>query len=319
MRILLIHQYLRDNSDENHVVSLKELKGFLADEGLNADRKTITSDIESLREFGYDIESVKGAKGGYYAAEREMELSEIKLLVDAIQSSRFITKKKTQMLIRKLESMCSIYQASELNRDVFVSGRVKSMNESIFYVVDSISNAISENRAIEFQYYEYDIHKNRVKKHDGAFYQISPWSLIWDNENYYLLGFDEASGIMKHFRVDKISSVKITEKARAGKEEFESVDISTYADTTFGMYHGERKAVKLRFENKLVGAVIDRFGTGAVIIPDGDSHFTVTENVAVSPQFFAWVYGLGAEILSPEDTREEMIGRLREMKEKYGV
>ena len=308
LKLLYIVKFLMQNSDEEHPVSTAQIIEELASNGISAERKSIYNDIEALRLFGLDIIQLKGKNGGYYIGERDFELPELKLLVDSIQSSKFITQDKTYKLIKKIESLASVYDGQLLQRQVFVTNRVKSMNESIYYAVDVISDAITQNRKIRYKYFEYTVEKKRRYRHDGAFYEVSPFALIWDDENYYMLAWDSDAGKMKHYRVDKMEKVSLTDCEREGIKEFEKVDMSAYTKTVFGMFGGEEQKVRLRFANHLVGAVLDRFGRDTIIIKDGDEHFTFTVNVVVSQQFLAWVFGFGseAEIISPDEVREEM-------------
>lgn len=308
LKLLYLVKYLMQHSDEEHPVSTAQIIEELAKNNISAERKSIYDDIEALRVFGIDIIQVKGKNGGYYIGERDFELPELKLLVDSVQSSKFITQDKTYKLIKKIENLASAYDGQLLQRQVFVTNRVKSMNESIYYAVDVISDAITQNKKIRYKYFEYTVSKERRFRHDGAFYEVSPFALIWDDENYYMLAWDSAASKMKHYRVDKMDKVSLTDSEREGTAEFEKVDMSAYTKTVFGMFGGNEQKVKLRFANHLVGVVIDRFGRDSIIIKDGDEHFTVSVNVVVSQQFLAWVFGFGAdaEILSPEEVRDEM-------------
>lgn len=319
LKLLYLLRFLMQNSDEAHPLSMAQIIEELANNGISAERKSIYDDIEALRLFGVDIVQLKGKNGGYYIGERDFELPELKLLVDSVQSSKFITQDKTYKLIKKIESLASIYDGQLLQRQVFVTNRVKSMNESIYYAVDVISDAITKNRKIRYQYFEYTVEKERRLRHGGKFYEISPFSLIWDDENYYMLGWDSEAGKMKHYRVDKMQKVSLSDDEREGVEEFEKFDMSAYSKTVFGMFGGTEQKVKLRFSNRLVGVVLDRFGRETTIIPDGDEHFTVTLSVVVSPQFFGWIFGFGSdvEILSPEEVREEMKKQAEEIFGKY--
>ncbi len=308
LKLLYLVKYLMQHSDEEHPVSTAQIIEELARNNISAERKSIYDDIEALRVFGIDIIQVKGKNGGYYIGERDFELPELKLLVDSVQSSKFITQDKTYKLIKKIENLASAYDGQLLQRQVFVTNRVKSMNESIYYAVDVISDAITQNKKIRYKYFEYTVSKERRFRHDGAFYEVSPFALIWDDENYYMLAWDSAASKMKHYRVDKMDKVSLTDSEREGTAEFEKVDMSAYTKTVFGMFGGNEQKVKLRFANHLVGVVIDRFGRDSIIIKDGDEHFTVSVNIVVSQQFLAWVFGFGAdaEILSPEEVRDEM-------------
>lgn len=308
LKLLYIVKFLMQHSDEEHPVSTVQIIEELARNDISAERKSIYDDMEALRLFGLDIIQLKGKNGGYYIGERDFELPELKLLVDSIQSSKFITQDKTYKLIKKIEGLASIYDGQLLQRQVYVANRVKSMNESIYYAVDVISDAITQNKKIRYKYFEYTVEKEHRYRHDGAFYEVSPFALIWDDENYYMLAWDSSAEKMKHYRVDKMEKVSLTESEREGISEFEKVDMSAYTKTVFGMFGGNEQKVKLRFANHLVGAVLDRFGRDTMIIKEGDEHFTFTVNVVVSQQFLAWVFGFGteAEIVSPDEVREEM-------------
>jgi len=309
LKILYLMDYLLRESDEQHPVSVRQMIAHLDSHGIQAERKSIYDDLEALRFYGLDIvQTGEGKTSGYYAGERDFELPELKLLVDSVQSSKFITHKKSAALIRKIEGLTSVYEAQSLNRQVHVQNRVKTMNESIYYNVDDIHTGIARNRKIRFRYFEYTVAKERRFRRDGAWYTVSPYGLSWDDENYYLVGYDSEAGRMKHYRVDKMASISVTEEERDGKDAYEKLDMAEYSRRVFGMFSGEVRQVKLRFENYLVGAVIDRFGKDIMVVPDGDSHFTVQVEVAVSPPFFGWVFGFGtaARIVAPADVAEKM-------------
>lgn len=319
LKLLYLAQFLHEYTDEEHPASVADIIAYLGSLDIKAERKAIYDDVEALRLFGLDIVQVRGKASGYYVGARDFELPELKLLVDSVQSSKFITQKKTLSLIRKIEALASKFDAQLLQRQVYVRNRVKSMNESVYYNVDEISAAITRDREIEFLYFEYDLSKERRFRRDGAFYTVSPFALMWDDENYYMLAWDDAAGMLKHYRVDKMTRIAHLENARRGKEAFDAVDMSAYSKKVFGMFTGEECRVKLRFANHLIGPVLDRFGKEIFISPDGEEHFTVHLDVAVSPQFYAWVFGFGAEaeVLSPESVREEMKARLRESSSLY--
>ena len=320
LKILYVMEYLLRKSDEFHPVTVAQLIEELDRHGISAERKSLYDDIESLREFGLDIiQTGTGKNSGYYVASREFELPELKLLVDSVQSSKFITYKKTLMLIKKIERLASVHDAQLLRRQVYVKNRIKTMNESIYYNVDEIHRGIGENRKIRFHYFEYTVQKERRLRRDGAWYQLSPYALRWDDENYYLIGFDSEAGIIKHFRVDKMTDIEITEEVRDGEEIYAALDMGVYARKTFGMFTGEETSVQIRFENDLFGSVIDRLGRDAMLIPDGEEHFTVRTDVIVSPQFFAWVLGFGskAKILGPESVVKKMREHIRDVSKLY--
>ena len=308
LKLLYLMQMLLERSDENHPLTVQDMIDELSLLDISAERKSIYADLEALRVFGLDIMQSKGKSTGYYIASRDFELPELKLLVDSVQSSKFITHRKTLSLIKKIEGLASVYDAQLLQRQVYVRNRVKSMNESVYYNVDEISGAISRDRIIRFNYFEFDVNKQRRYRHDGKVYEISPFALMWDDENYYMLGYDPEAEKLKHYRVDKMTNIESAETERSGKELFAGMDMSSYSKQVFGMFTGSEQTVKLRFENRLAGAVIDRFGKEVMLIPDGNEHFTVSADIAVSPQFYAWVFGFGTavEILSPDSARREL-------------
>ena len=308
LKLLYLMRYLLQNSDEKHPVGIARMVEELDAHGIAAERKSLYADLEALREFGLDVVQARGKTVGYYIGTRDFELPELKLLVDSVQSSKFITQKKTLSLIRKIESLASVHDAVLLQRQVYVRSRVKSMNESVYYNVDEISSAIAADRKIRFLYFEYTVKKERRYRRDGAFYELSPYALMWDDENYYLLAFDSQTGTIRHYRVDKMAQISACESFRDGREAFAQLDMSAYSKTVFGMFAGKAETVRLRFAIHLAGAVIDRFGRDVMLIREDEAHFSVSIEAVVSPQFYAWVFGFGseAEILSPAPVREGM-------------
>ena len=290
LKLLRLYDILMRQSDEEHPIPVPELIRELERWDIKAERKSIYDDLEALSDLGVDIQSRKGRTPGWFIGQRDFELAELKLLVDAVQSSRFITKRKSDALIRKLERLASTHQAHQLQRQVYVDRRVKAMNESIYYNVDILHSAISQNKAITFRYFDYDMRKEKVFRHAGALYRVSPYSLIWNSENYYLVAFDSVSGQMRHYRVDKMSQIELTEEKREGGAEF---DVADYAQKHFGMYSGDEVNMSLRFRRSMVNVVLDRFGQDVMLMPDGEEHFTVTLPLVMSPQFFGWLFGLG--------------------------
>ena len=320
LKILYVMEYLFKYSDEEHIVTVAQLIKELERHGIQAERKSIYADIEALREYGLDI--VQGGAGrtaGYYVASRDFELPELKLLVDSVQSSKFITHKKTLGLIQKIEQLASVYEAQQLRRQVHVTHRVKTDNESIYYNVDEIHRGIAANKKIRFHYFEYTPEKKRRFRKDGEWYVVSPFALTWDDENYYMVSFDSRAGLIKHFRVDKMADISVTEETRDGENIYQELDMGVYARKTFGMFTGRETSVRLRFENALAGAVMDRLGQNVMMIPDGQEHFTLQAEVVISPQFFAWICGFGgrAKILGPESVVEEMKQHVRTIADLY--
>ena len=321
LKPLYIMNYLLQNTDEDHPVTVNQIISYLDSQGISAERKSIYSDIEALQYFGLDIvQSGSGRSCGYYIAHRTFELPELKLLVDSVQSSKFITHKKTAALIKKIETLASIHEAQLLNRQVFVKNRIKTMNESIYYNVDEIHNGISKNKKIRFLYFEYNVQKERQYRRNGAYYVVSPFALTWDDENYYMVAYDSDAAMIKHYRVDKMEKISILEEDRDGLEAYQALDMAIYARKTFGMFTGKEEHVVLRFENHLVGAVLDRLGRDVFIVPDGPDQFTVRTDVIVSPQFFAWVTGFGtsAQVIGPGQVVEAMKDHICAVAGQYG-
>ena len=319
-KILVLLDLFKSKTDEEHGVTTSDIIDYLAEHGIKAERKTVYADLNTLKEYGYEISKEKKDGNYYYTLlDRDFQLPELKLLVDAVQASKFISAKKFSELIKKIENLASVYQAKQLQRQVFVSNRIKTNYENVYYNVDELNLAINENRKIKFDYYEWNLSKEMVLRKNGHKNDISPWSLAWDDENYYLVAFDGNSGIIKHYRVDKMRKIEILDEARDGREEFEEFDAAKYAKKVFGMFTGDEQRVKIQFANKLIGVVIDRFGQDIMIIPKGVDQFVVNVNVKVSNMFLGWIIGLGdgAKILEPESVVDEVKQITERLKEQY--
>ena len=299
---------------------MPEIMAALGEYGMTADRKTIYADLRDLEQLGIEIEGESvGNRYHYHVISRTFEVAELKLLVDAIQSSKFITERKTNTLIKKLEKLVSKYDAMKLQRQVYVSGRIKTMNESIYYTIDAIHHAISENKKIQFQYFQWNVKKEMELRHEGAYYHISPWGLSWDDENYYLVGYDSEAGKIKHYRVDKMLRIRMTEEEREGREHFNKLDMADYSKKSFGMFGGKEQRVKLLVDNSMAGVIIDRFGKDLMMIPAGDNQFTVNVDVHVSGQFLGWIISLGegVKIVAPEEVLEMMQKEIERLSRQY--
>lgn len=319
LKLLYLMRIFNELTDEDHPLTMPELIAELERYGIAAERKTLYADLELLMQFGMDLCRTNNRPPGYYVGARTFEMPELEMLIDSVQASKFITEKKTLSLIGKLQSLCSVHQARGLTRQVYVKNRIKSMNETIYLNIDLLHAAITQNRQIHFYYFEYDREKNRVYRHSGKRYQISPYALIWDNENYYLIAYDPESKIIKHYRVDKMAQIQIGTEERTGGEVFAQIDISGYTKRNFSMFGGKEEIVTLRFSNHLTGVVLDRFGKDTILTKDRESHFRVSIPIAVSPQFFGFLFSLGtdAEILSPAHVRAQMPTLLRQISELY--
>lgn len=320
LKLLYLMKILMEKTDETHGITMPEIITALEAYGVSAERKSIYSDLENLNLYGLDIigEKVDG-HFRYSIGNRQFELAELKLLVDSVQSAKFITAKKSNELIKKIESFGSKYEASQLHRQVYVSERVKTMNESIYYNVDLIHTAIGSNSKITFQYFQWDVNKKMVLKHNGERYELSPWALTCSNENYYLIAYDSKEAKIKHFRVDKMLKINITGEKREGRESFNQFDMGIYEKKMFGMFTGEEQSVKLLCKNYMAGVIIDRFGKDVVMNKVDDEHFTANVKVVVSIQFLSWVMGLGegVKIAGPENVVELMKEEIKRLNEMY--
>ena len=297
LKLYYLAKIFMEKTDDEHGLTMPELLEELEKYDVTADRKSIYSDIEALNDIGLDIVGEKEGKYFiYHIGSRRFELAELKLLVDAIQSFKFITEKKSNALIRKLTTLASEYEASQLERQLSVQGRVKTMNESIYYTVDEIHSAISENRKISFKYMTWDTNKKLVPKKDKV-YVISPWRLTWNDDNYYLIAFDSEAGKIKHYRVDKMEKIGILDERREGKEHFKAFDLAAYTNRAFGMFGGEGTMVTLSVKDEMVGVLIDRFGKNITMKSAKKKGWTDARvEVAVSDQFFGWIFGLGTGV-----------------------
>ncbi|GFI01307.1 MAG: WYL domain-containing protein [Lachnospiraceae bacterium] len=321
MKLLYILKILTEKTDESHCLPAQEIIALLASYGITAERKSIYDDIECLNHFGYDIVNVKSRKGGgYYLASREFELPELKLLVDAVQASRFITQKKSRELISKIEKLAGPYEGKQLQRQVFVAGRVKTENESIYYNVDRIHKAIQDNAPVMFLYLAWNVKKELVPRHEGKKYRISPWALTWQDENYYLIAYDDEVGRIKHFRVDKMSNItQLSNEIRKGVEAFKEFDIAQYTNRTFGMFGGEPETVSLQLPEHMIGIIFDRFGKEIDLRRLSNGNVGVRVKAAVSGQFYGWLTGLGKDVLllGPEHVKDGYVAFIKNIMNQY--
>lgn len=321
-KIYRLAQIMLERTDEEHYLTMPEIIAALKEYDIPADRKSLYADLKDLEILGIEVEGAQiGHRYRYHVLNHPFELPELKLLVDAIQSSKFITERKSNALIKKLEKLVSKYDAMKLQRQVYVSGRIKTMNESIYYTVDAIHNAIAQNKKIRFQYFQWNVKKEPQLRHGGAWYHISPLGLSWDDENYYLVGFDSEAGLIKHFRVDKMLRIALSNETREGREHFKKLDMADYARKSFGMFGGEEETVKLQVSNGLAGVIIDRFGKDVMMIPVDEDHFNVSVDVHVSRQFLGWVFSLGesVRILGPEAVVDQMKAETQRLIGQYDI
>ena len=322
LKMVYLMKIFSEESDDNHYLTMPEIIQKLAAYGVNADRKTLYNDINELKKYGMDILTAQdGRNYYYYLGSRDFELAELKLLVDSVQSSRFISEHKSRDLIKKLESLASNHEASQLHRQVLIAGRVKTMNESIYYNVDKLYRAINADRQIKFRYYDWDLDKQMKPRYDGMWYQLSPWALMWDDEMYYLVVYDAKHGMVTHYRVDKMKEITILDDAREGKEALKEFNLADYSKSLFGMYAGKETRVTLEGDNYMAGVLIDRFGKDIIFAPVDEDHFRTTVTVAVSKHFLGWVISLGGgiRIAGPDSVVEQMKNMIKELNAQYGI
>ncbi len=320
LKLYYLSRIMLEKTDDEHSICMTDIQRFLEEYGVTADRKSLYDDMDALGVIGIDVIKNKEGRNWYYhVGKKQFDIAELKLLVDAIQSSKFITEKKSTELIKKIAGLASDYEADQLKRQVVVQGRIKTMNESIYYIIDDIYNAISSNRKIRFEYFRWNIEKKMVHRRDKI-YEVSPWTLIWDDENYYLVAYDSEKDMIKHYRVDKMRDIEISSEKREGRELFNKLDIASYTKKTFNMVGGKETSIKLRFNNNLAGVMIDRFGKDISIRPDKEEGWSITTvNVAVSDQFLGWVFSFGSwmKILSPKKVAEEFARDAKKIVDMY--
>ena len=320
LKLLYLIKIFTEDTDDQHALTLPQIAEKLDAYGVSAERKTLYQDFELLRDFGFDIIGQQARRNFYYhMGNRRFELPELKLLVDSVQSAKFITDKKSNTLIKKLEGMVSKYEARKLQRQVIISGRIKAMNESIYYNVDKLHEAIGTDRQIRFKYFRWNIKKEMELRKDGAWYQVSPWALMWDDENYYLVGYDAEDGKIKHYRVDKMWRISVADRKREGKEQFKAFNMPRYTKSLFGMFGGEEVKVTLEAENGMVGILLDRFGKDIPVKPVDADHFRTSVVVAVSSQFLGWIMALGdgVKIIGPDKVVTRMKEEIRLISQMY--
>ena len=316
LKLLYLKQFFEDKTDEEHPATMQQILDYLKANGVDAERKSIYTDLDALYSFGMDVRKDEYGKT-YKWLDRDIELPELKLIIDSVASSKFLPEKKSLALIKKLSKLCSDYQREQLTRQVRVLGRPKTMNNNVLYNVDPLHAAIAANTTVKFKYFHYNVKKEREYSRKGEVFEVSPWALLYDNDNYYLLAFIE--GEFRTYRVDRMANVEQGTEERKGKEEFEKMDMPAYSKTTFGMYNGKQEDVTMVFHNRMIDTVIDQFGKDVWLSKVDDWHFKVTVPVAVSPQFFAWVFGLGnyVTITEPESVVKQMKDMLGKVSKRY--
>ncbi len=330
LKLFALKEILETETDDSHGITMARILELLSMRGIKAERKSIYDDLRTLREADIlDLVGPQGQNRTYSVGDRAFQLSELKMMIDALQSSKFLSEKTTRDLIKKLESFCSKYEAKELHRQVVLTNRVKSISSSsvLFRTIDAIHRAITANAQVSFQYFDYDQKKQKHYMKKGERYVVSPWAMIYTDDNYYLLAYTE--GKFKHFRVDRmdkaeamiteIAEVEVASLAREGAEAFAKLDMSAYTKYTFSMFGGETTPVTMVFQNRMMGAVMDRFGRDVVVMKEDERHFRVTVSVSVSQQFYGWVFGLGksVRIVGPESVKDGMRKALADIAARY--
>lgn len=306
-RILYLLRILEQYTDEEHPLTTKQLIDKLQDEyGISAHRTTLTKDIVALQDYGVDIVTVHSTQCKYFIGSRKFELPELKLLIDAVESSRFITAKKSESLIRKIHTLTSQGQVSKLRRNNYVVDRIKPDNEQIYYIVDTINDAINEGKQISFQYYDYSGLKKKVLKNKGEIYKLSPYKLLWSGDYYYVIGYSEKKGKVINFRVDRIAAAPtiLSENAIPVPKDF---DLENFTKEVFFMFSGDEVEVDLQCDNSLMKTMIDRFGENVKTLAYDMTSFRLITEVSVSPTFFGWVFGFDGKvkILGPKNVKEQ--------------
>ena len=317
LRLLYIIKIFMEKTDDEHGLSINHLSDILMSFDIHANRETLYNDIRLLRDFGIDIIMDNAGRDRlYHIGERDFELAELKLLVDSVQASRFITEKKSDVLIKKIERLTSIYEGKQLQRQVYVTDRVKTENENIYYNVDTLHNAIGRDVRISFQYFAWTPDKKKELKHNGRIYKVSPWALTWDNEKYYMVGFDEDNKEIRHYRVDKMINIELSEEKRIGHKQFDDFNLATYTNKLFGMFDGVDKKVCLRVKNDFIGVIIDRFGTDIDIKRYNDEWVTTNVEVTISDQFLGWIISLGENVVIVDPA--DVVDRMKAIGERIG-
>ena len=318
LKLLYMKDFFEEKTDEDHPAKAPEIIEYLHQHGVDVERKAIYPGVRALESYGLVLKDPdKDRNKTYYLRERDFEPSEVKLILDSVASSKFLSEKKSLELMKKLKKLVNVHHRHELDRQVKVAGRVKSMNESTINNLDHIHNAVTANKTLKFKYFHYNVKKEQEFTREGKYYEVSPWVVIYDNSNYYLLAYVDDD--IRTFRVDRMKSVHTGENERQGKEQFESFDLGKYTKQTFGMFSGKEEKVDMVFHNSLIDTVIDKFGKDVWIMPVDDHHFKATATVAVSSQFFGWIFGLGGKvtIVGPDPVVKQMKDMLGKVSERY--
>jgi len=320
IKLLKLKEIFERKTDEEHQLTISEIIEELKKSGINAERKSLYRDIELLKEYGMDICSQRSKHYSYYLGEREFETVELKLLSDAVSASKFIPKRQSSRIIKKLGMLTNEYNEDRLNRQLYTEKSTKEETSSIYYSIDAIYNAIDDDCKISFKYFDYNEKKQRIFRRNSECYIVSPWALVWNDGMYYLVCYDNDKEIIRHFRVDKMDSTSPVPEKRDGKRAFRDFDMDSYTKSHFGMFGGKEQTVELLCHNSLANIITDRFGKNTVRFYDADSeHFKVNIQVVISPVFLSWVMGFGDKLIikSPGDIREALKNMASQLAEIY--
>lgn len=321
LKLLYLKQILEEYTDADHGITMDRILELLSMRGVKAERKSVYDDIDTLiNDLGMDIQKPSGRDFTYRLNSRTFDVAELKLIIDSIQSSKFLSVKSSRHIIKNLSTLCSRHEASQLHRDIILANRVKNSEDLISNNVGNITAAIFAGEQISYKYFDYNIHKKKAYRKNGVLYQASPYALIYTDENYYMLAYTDEHKQVRPYRVDRMEKVKKKDGvAREGKDYFDKIDLAQYQKYTFSMFSDNVMPVTMVFHNRLMNAVIDRFGREVMAMKEDDSHFRITASVAVSPQFYGWVFGLGnlARIIGPEHVRQGMKEMLESVHGRY--
>lgn len=319
LRLFHLARFLEENTDPEHPVTIEQIRQMLARHGISASRQTLYADMDDLRLLGYDIICSRSTKNEYYLNSRTFDLAELKLMVDAVQSAKFIPGRSADRMIDKIGSLTSRYRAGKLKRQIYLPDRAESADKKIFQRIDLIHDATAQKVYIKFRYYDRDENKRMIARHNGELYTAAPAALLWDDENYYLIAFDKKEELIKHFRVDKIGQLAVTDEKYGRIKQIEELDLGSYSKRVFGMYRGKNALVKLICDNSLAGVIIDRFGEDITFFKEDGGRFSVNVNVNISPNFYSWAVAFGDKLIiaSPEEVRKEFCALLDRIRSHY--
>lgn len=316
LKLLYLARFLQEQTDEEHPKTVQDMIAYLERCGISAERKSIYDDLGLLQLYGMDIQSVRSKSYGYFLGQRDFQLPELKMLIDVVQASPFLTPGKSMELIGKLEGLTSQPNARQLRRQVYVMNRPRTNNEQLYYAVDGINTAINENRKVTFRYFDWTVSGEKAFRRDGAAYLTNPVALCVDR-HYYLVAYDTATRDYRHYRVDRIAGLTVSDQARDPLPR--AFDLGQYVKSIFDMYNGRTVTVRLQFDRSLLNAVIDRFGAKAPMHAIDEAHFTLTAPVEVGPTFFGWLFQFGtqAKLLSPDEVKAEFTDYCRGVLSQY--